>query len=237
MFHSVLGYLTEKRLRPTRIRDEEMKKFFGLSLAVVILGGLLYSCCKCEDDPIPDPDSGLIVSVYPDELTLGVGEEYQLSVSVQDNQSDTISIYDGLQMDWASSNPEIATVNKSGYVIGISSGSCVITATYNGKSGFCKLTVIEGTTNNTHGIIHSKFTYGNCSGGSFVDLPYSARIGDEVCFAITCAEDSKLSSVVVTKQNDANIIIPFTVEDQSEQQYCFEMPPFDIIVSADFEKR
>ena len=26
-----------------------MKKFFGLSLAVVVIVGLLYSCCKCND--------------------------------------------------------------------------------------------------------------------------------------------------------------------------------------------
>ncbi len=36
-------------MRPARIRDEEMKKFFGLSLAVVVIAGLLYSCCKSKD--------------------------------------------------------------------------------------------------------------------------------------------------------------------------------------------
>ena len=42
---------------------------------------------------------------------------------------------------WASSNPEVATVDQSGVVTGISAGTAVITATAGAKSAACTVTV------------------------------------------------------------------------------------------------
>lgn len=224
MFHSVLGYSTEKSCARHVFRDGEMKnktkKLIVVAVLILFVGVVMTSCCK----------SKLTVSISPDELTLGVGEEdYFLSGIVHESST---MIIDAHMDSWSSSNPNVATVADFGYVKAVSQGECEITATYKGESAICKLTVIEGMTNNPHSIIRVKSCLNHCSGGDFVDLPETACTGDQVCFSITCAEDSKLASVVVNKADDADQTIP--LEEQAGQHYCFVMPSFRIIVSATF---
>lgn len=45
------------------------------------------------------------------------------------------------QIQWASSNPKVATVNTSGVVTALKAGSCTISATYNGVTYNCNVTV------------------------------------------------------------------------------------------------
>ena len=227
MFHSGFGYLTEKSCARHVFRDGEMKKFFGLSLAVVILGGLLYSCGKSETISISIPES----------LELKVGEMKSLTTIVQDDN--VISINGGVTVSWASSNPEIATVNEDGLIRAISPGECEISATYKEKSAICKLTVIEGELPVIiQGTSISTFIFTfNCSGGSFVDLPSSAEAGETVCFSVSVEEDSKLESIDVIKTDGSNEIVPFTEENDVDLHYCFVMPDCGVSVHASFGKK
>ncbi|MGN1126642.1 MAG: Ig-like domain-containing protein [Ruminococcus sp.] len=76
------------------------------------------------------PKKRVSVKISKTSLTLYNSSTYKLSVS---GGSGTIK--------WSSSNSRVATVSSSGAVVGLKAGSCTITATRNGVSVKCKVTV------------------------------------------------------------------------------------------------
>ena len=84
-----------------------------------------------------DPDNPVVpgeftISLDSTSLTLGVDDTFQLNATTSEQA--TIS--------WSSSNDAIATVDENGFVVAIAEGDAVITATANGKSATCELTVV-----------------------------------------------------------------------------------------------
>ena len=87
-----------------------------------------------------------MASLYPQEVSnielsqtealLSPGEPLQLSAAVIPGYADDLSVI------WESSDPQVATVGKSGMVLAVAPGSCTITASSaNGRSDSCILTV------------------------------------------------------------------------------------------------
>ena len=87
-----------------------------------------------ENEPADGANS---ITITPDEVTVLVGDTASLSVETDPwNANDTIN--------WVSSNPEVATVNKDGVVTGVAPGPAIITATSAKNpavNNICKVTV------------------------------------------------------------------------------------------------
>src|SRR5207247_6478799 len=78
------------------------------------------------------------VGVAPASATLQVGKTVQLTATLKDATGNPLA---GRVVSWASSNVSVATVNGSGLVTGVATGSATITATSEGKSGTAVVTV------------------------------------------------------------------------------------------------
>ncbi len=77
------------------------------------------------------------VSISPSSVTLDVGQEGRLSVSVTDGAGNPMS---GVPVTWSSSDPGVATVS-GGLVTAVSAGEAVIKSTADGVSGTATVTV------------------------------------------------------------------------------------------------
>lgn len=84
-----------------------------------------------------------VVNSEANKLTIS-NEELELNVTT--NKTYTLTVtkpgVENLEAVWASSNNEVATV-EGGVVTALKRGACDITATYNGETVTCKLTVLD----------------------------------------------------------------------------------------------
>src|SRR3989441_622327 len=78
------------------------------------------------------------VTVTPGTASLTVGQTVQLTATPRDANGNPLT---GRAISWSSSNNNIATVNGSGLVTGVTAGSVTITATSEGQSGTASITV------------------------------------------------------------------------------------------------
>src|SRR5439155_13027236 len=78
------------------------------------------------------------VAISPATASLAVGQTVQLTATPQDSAGTTLT---GRTVTWASSNPSVATVSRSGQVTGVAEGSATMAATSEGKSGTAAITV------------------------------------------------------------------------------------------------
>ena len=88
-------------------------------------------------------DDGLTVRkviVTPDEVSLPEGLTESLSVTVEPSTASYTII------TWTSSDTKVATISKKGTLTAVSAGEATITATVNGVSGTCDVTVTRNTT-------------------------------------------------------------------------------------------
>lgn len=83
----------------------------------------------------PDPTAVTSVSVSPSNTVLEVGGSTRLSASVSPSSAASQKV------SWSSSNSSIATVDGSGNVNAVGRGTARITASCNGKSASCTITV------------------------------------------------------------------------------------------------
>ncbi|MBQ6306870.1 MAG: hypothetical protein IJK78_09925 [Bacteroidales bacterium] len=128
-----------------------MNRIFRTIAAAVLLvfaGIGTTSCCKTESGPNGTPYiSNPKPVINMDEIELKVGDSLSLWCGRTDGVSYVFNNQDVLEVDsWDSDHPEIATVEKVGKygrVKAISPGKCRITATYQGESDYCKVTVTE----------------------------------------------------------------------------------------------
>ena len=103
---------------------------FNRLLAAVCVTGLVFASCQKDPEKIEVSS----ITLYPTELTLEPGNTAVLKAAVAPENAD----YDGIF--WASDNVDVATV-ENGTVTAVSKGTATITATVEGKSATCKVTV------------------------------------------------------------------------------------------------
>ncbi|MDE7168067.1 MAG: Ig-like domain-containing protein [Clostridia bacterium] len=112
-----------------------MKKFFSVLIAAVCFVTLCafgLTACDADENEVVEVES---VTLDMTELTLTEGEDYTLIATI------TPSNATNQDMEWASSNDGVATVD-SGSVFALSEGSATITVrTNNGKTASCAVTV------------------------------------------------------------------------------------------------
>src|SRR5262249_31043744 len=88
------------------------------------------------------PTGVVITATGGGPLTMKVGEVKQLTATLTFSNNTTQDVT--TQAQWATSAPEIATVDATGKVLGWSPGTTTVTATVNGVQGTAMLTVIPG---------------------------------------------------------------------------------------------
>lgn len=109
-----------------------MKKFFLLTvMAALILAG----CEPKNTDPVPVPVES--VTLNEPEITLLVGEDFQLTAEVLPENADNKTIV------WESSDTAIAAVDENGLVTAVAAGNAIVTATVDDKNATCKVFVNE----------------------------------------------------------------------------------------------
>lgn len=109
-----------------------MKKFFLLTvLAALILAG----CEPKNTDPVPVPVES--VTLNEPEITLLVGEDFQLTAEVLPENADNKTIV------WESSDTAIAAVDENGLVTAVAAGNAIVTATVDDKNATCTVVVNE----------------------------------------------------------------------------------------------
>ena len=91
------------------------------------------------DQPIVVVMGGVTVEISPAVDTVSVGSTIQLTGVVLNDQGDTLEVVPV----WSTLNPAIATVDDTGLVTGVSSGSATIVGTYSGVGTSAVVTVSE----------------------------------------------------------------------------------------------
>jgi hypothetical protein len=79
------------------------------------------------------------VVVAPDTSTIAFGATTSLTATLADSRGNVLT---GRAVTWSSSNANIATVDATGLVTGITAGTATITATAEGQSGAATVTVL-----------------------------------------------------------------------------------------------
>ena len=115
-----------------------MKK--NVFFALFALAALVFVGCNPDTPtPTPTPDDptteGVVITVTPETLLMGVGEEQKLTTTVAPQGTQ-------LQITWTSDNQEVATVNAAGIVTAIAAGKANIIASAEGATAdTCVVTV------------------------------------------------------------------------------------------------
>jgi uncharacterized protein YjdB len=85
------------------------------------------------------------VTVSPASASVTAGQSTPLTATAKDAGGVVLS---SRSFTWSSSNPSVASVNSSGVVSGVTSGTATITATAEGKSGTAQVTVTPAPVSN-----------------------------------------------------------------------------------------
>lgn len=109
-----------------------MKKFLLLTVVAALI---LAGCEPKNTDPVPVPVES--VTLNEPEITLLVGEDFQLTAEVLPENADNKTIV------WESSDTAIATVDENGLVTAVAAGNAIVTATVDDKNATCKVFVNE----------------------------------------------------------------------------------------------
>ena len=105
-----------------------MKKVRLISWIVAIAVSVM-SCSK-------DDDTGVIgISINKKDLSLMVGETQQLTA--------TVTPENVVPAEWSSSDTTVVTVNEAGLVTAVAVGKAVVTASAEGFSADCQVTVSD----------------------------------------------------------------------------------------------
>ena len=99
-----------------------MKKLFktmALCLVVALLGVSVFAGCTplSSENPSSESQGSTMITLDQDSIALDADRTQQLVVS------------GASEVDWASSNPQVATVDANGNVTGVNPGTCTVTAT------------------------------------------------------------------------------------------------------------
>lgn len=190
-------------LNNTIINDGYLNEKTGVTVTPVSI--------EIKQKPIP----ATAISISPTEQTLKAGETLNITTTITpNNTTDTVS--------WKSSNATVASVDNTGLVTAKTKGSATITATINGISATCAITVTCAHSNVvTHPAVQStclvqgNAEYQQCSdcgeitAGSNAKLPlgdhnYGAEIAEVPATHATTGTKAHYVCSVCTKIFDTN---------------------------------
>ena len=112
--------------------------------SITFIAGFKSASCSItvpDDNVVPvtpvDPDNPVVpgefvISLDSNNLTLGADDTFQLTATTSEQAT----------VAWSSNDETVATVDQNGLVVAIGEGDAVITATANGKTATCDVTVV-----------------------------------------------------------------------------------------------
>lgn len=169
------------------------------------------------------------------ELTLTAG--FTKTLSVKDNNG---------TVKWASSKPDIASVDKKGIVTAKKAGKCTITASVDGKQLKCKLTV-KNNKYTASKLTNSEISHGNASweaysaayndkGGlviKFRMVNSSGHYSEYLKNIVVKVKTAKGSTAAVYKESRR----PLYVADQSYKDFSITIPQSDLKIKEPIDLR
>ena len=100
------------------------------------------TCCSSDQISVTVSQGLSSITVSPSSASVVAGATTPLVATARDANGSTIS---GVTFSWTSSNNNVATVNSSGVVTGVTQGSATITASASGRSGSSSVSVSTGS--------------------------------------------------------------------------------------------
>jgi uncharacterized protein YjdB len=114
--------------------------------------GILLFCvlaCACGSSETPalnptlDGGTAVAVTIAPNPVALSKGQSTQLTAVVTNADGSMADITSNLTVLWTTNNPQIATVDQTGRVVGVQSGQTKINILFGGKSTSVVVSVVD----------------------------------------------------------------------------------------------
>jgi len=190
--------IQKNRVRPKKLLICGMM-LFALELTISVL----TSCGK--NSPIEPDDPGAIpvtgISLNQTNLTLNKGQTYTLTATVSPDNATNKNV------TWSSSDVSKVSINNSGVITAVATGTATITATAEGKTATCKVTVSESTTEIPIQSITLDYvsTYYNKSNATSINL-FSGYIGGtDGGFNVTVKPDNATNKEVTWTSSNTSV--------------------------------
>lgn len=132
----------------------------------------------------------------------------------------------GLLVDWTSSNEKVAKVDANGKVTGIGEGTATITAKVGDETATVKVTVSK-LVGDYDVVVRS------ANNGKVETSVTTADKGDVVVLTVKPDDGYSLGQLTVV-DDKAN---PVSVKSEKDNEFTFEMPDSDVVVTAAFTKK
>ena len=162
------------------------------------------------------------VSLDVKELSLSVDDTATLTAIVTPDDATNKTV------TWTSSDPSVATVDANGLVTAVAPGTATITATADGVSATCTVTVTRPYTPPANPNYRIDIT--DTANGTVIADPTSAKAGTTVTLTPVPDEGYALGSLAVTDRFGD----PVALTEQADGTYTFTMPNGQVTVSATF---
>ena len=140
----------------------------------------------------------------------------------------TVVPADVYEVTWTSSDPSVATVDANGLVTAVAPGTATITATADGVSATCTVTVTRPYTPPANPNYRIDIT--DTANGTVITDPTSTKAGTTVTLTPVPDEGYVLGSLAVTDRFGD----PVALTEQADGTYTFTMPNGQVTVSATF---
>ena len=151
------------------------------------------------------------ITVKPSELSLGMGEKFELEVQILPSAAA------GRAIEWQSSDPNVAAVEE-GMITAVGKGTCTITATVDGKQSSCKVTVRHKTDNPVFYPESGTIDYGETvtiASEAGADIYYTVD-GSEPALKVTKSTKKYDKPISLTKDTVIKAVAILENEDPSE---------------------
>jgi hypothetical protein len=137
----------------------------------------VFLIAACGDDPAGGGNAVLRIELAPEHATLeAIGEIVPMQARVLREDGGIVT---GADPAWSSSNPRVATIDKSGLARATGDGETSVTATWSGVAGSTTLTVFQRVADFTFGTGPRDAVTGGSSGDVTVEVrdPLGSTVG------------------------------------------------------------
>jgi uncharacterized protein YjdB len=119
------------------------RALIAVSLAAIVAAAVLGACGEKSIGPGPLPsatDTIATITLSPVNPSIPVGSTLALTALVANTDGVALT---GRPIEWSSSHPEVARVDDAGVVLAIATGTALVTATSEEKTGTAFVTVVQ----------------------------------------------------------------------------------------------
>ena len=181
------------------------KRILSAIMASAFAALIVVSCEKKEEEAV----SVSSVAVSPESVEIAEGESTMLTAKISPAAAA------GRTVTWSSSDKAVATVDGSGNVQGIKAGTATITATAEGKSGKCAVTVSSKVTSFSLSETKLDLTEGGNASIKAIITPEKAA-GLEVEWSTSNPKVAVVTNGIIAAISAGEAVITATLKDYPE---------------------